>query len=333
MYFIIGYRRKNLLSTALLLTAGLFVSSCHDEISNPDTQAEIRVETDLWHIMPGSRAATVDNAADLQSCDLRIDAYYHGTGTKYLNGAKLHYDASTWKFWDGDAQLHYYWPIEGSVYNPASDNITVSSLDFVGLCPYVVPGYITSTDYNGVSGSISFDCDLSSYMTSAAQSGVTEYLCAVNPGQTQATQDEAGGAIPLEFTHPFARVKFVITDACGENVKINSISIADLKTTATCTFDGSTTTWGSYGGNAAMTLTQELEIGGTTETDPFLVIPNDYGAKTLTVNATWDDWSNVTMDVSTSVTFNWQAGYSYTYNLTLSKYALKVDTAKFTEQW
>ncbi|MBR0036822.1 MAG: fimbrillin family protein [Bacteroidales bacterium] len=326
MYFIIGYRRKNLLSTALLLTAGLFVSSCHDEISNPDTQAEIRVETDLWHIMPGSRAATVDNAADLQGCDLRIDAYMNGTTTSIIENAKLVYDTDAWRFDDGSGNtVHYYWPIEGSVY---AGN-TVSSLDFVGYCPNATPAYVSSLTY-AAGGSLSFVCDLSSYMTSAAQSGLTEFLWAYTGNQTK---DTNSGTVNLTFRHPFARVKFVITAESGTNVKINSIGIAGLKTSGTCSYDGSTTTWDSYGGNTAMSLTQELEIGGTTETDPFLVIPNDYGTKTLTVNATWDDWSDVTTDVSASVNFNWAAGYSYTYNLTLTKYALKVDTEKFTEQW
>lgn len=77
-----------------------------------------------------------------------------------------------------------------------------------------------------------------------------------------------------------------------------------------------------------------LQYGtATTETTPYLVIPKNYGSKTLTVNATWDDWSNVTMDVSADVDFDWQAGNIYTYNLTLEKYALKVDILKFTEQW
>ena len=288
---------------------------------------EITIKTDVKSMQ--TRANTIDNNTALQGQDIKIDAYYNGTNTAYLSNTKLHY-ASSWKFWDGEAQLHYYWPIEGSVYDPDAD--PVSSLDFVGYCPYTAPSYITPEEYDATDG-VSFSCDLSDYMTLDDQEDMQEYLIAVLNSQTYTTQTAAGGALPLVFKHPFALIKFTITAASGTNVQINSISIAGLKTGGTCTFDGTDLEWSSLSGNADMTLTQTLKNGGTTEGTPFVVIPNDYGSKTLTVNATWDDWSDVTKNVSASVDFNWAAGYIYTYNLTLDKYALKVDIAKFTEQW
>lgn len=322
------------ISHVLLLTAILLLTAaCSSDSSNdvqpsptPNTSQEISIQTDVRKMAEGTRAATIDNTT-LQGQDLKIDAYYHDTETKYLDGTKLHYDSS-WKFWDG-SQLHYYWPVEGSV---TSSSITVSSLDFVGFCPYDKPTYIGTPTYNHSTG-ISFTCNMGSYMTLDSQASMPEYLVAVLDGQTYDTQTAAGGALPLQFKHPFALIKFVITEASGTNVKINSISLSEMKTTGTCAYDGTSLTWSSQDGIAAMTLTQELKNGGTTEGTPFIVIPNNYGTKTLTVNATWDDWSNVTTDVTANVAFNWQAGYIYTYNLTLSKYALKVDINKFTEQW
>jgi hypothetical protein len=42
----------------------------------------------------------------------------------------------------------------------------------------------------------------------------------------------------------------------------------------------------------------------------------------------------VTKDLSADVSFDWEPGYSYTYTLTVTKYALKVETEEtFTEQW
>jgi len=284
-------------------------------------------------MLDGTRANTIDSNTLLQGQDLKIDAYYHDTETKYLNGAKLHY-SSGWKFWDGSAQLHYYWPIEGSVYDPSSANITVSSLDFVGGCPFTTPGYVTPT-YSHSTG-LSFTCNMSSYMTNTDQASMPEYLVAVLNGQTYSTQTDAGGALPLVFKHPFALVKFVITEGSGTHVQVNSVSIPALYTGATCTYNGSTMSWGSYDeeSKAAMTVTQTLEIGGTTQSTPFIVIPKNYGSKALTVNCTWDDWSDVTKNLSADVNFDWQPGYIYTYNLTVTKYALKVETEEtFTEQW
>lgn len=204
----------------------------------------------------------------------------------------------------------------------------------MGFCPYTKPAYIGTPTYNHSTG-VSFTCDMSSYMTLAQQTSMQEFIVSVLPNQTLATQTAAGGALPMVFKHPFALIKFTITAGSGTHVQINSIKLTGLKTGGTCTFDGSDMTWTGLTGSADMTLTQTLKNGGTTEGTPFVVIPNNYGSKFLTVNATWDDWSNpVTIsDYGTDVDFNWEAGRIYTYNLTLDKYGLIVDIAKYTEQW
>lgn len=322
---------------AILLAATLIVIGCSKDDGDSSQPAveekgrsEICVKTNVSNMQ--SRATTIDNAT-LHEYDLKIDAYYNNTDTKYLNEQKLHYTGGdpNWVFWDGSAQLHYYWPFEGSK-TPEGD--LASTLDFVGFCPYDKPTYIGTPTYSHSTG-VSFSCDVSSYMTNTAQASMQEYLVAVLNGQTLATQTDAGGALPLEFKHPFALIKFVITEGSGTHVKVNSISIADLKTSGTCTYNGTTMTWSSQSGSTAMSQTGlNLKYGtSSTETDPFMVIPNNYGTKTLTINGTWDDWSAVTKDLSTDISINWQPGYIYTYNLTVTKYALKVDVAKYTEQW
>ncbi len=331
------------------MLAAMLLAGCSKDDGNSAQQAggeaqEICVQTNLTKMQ--TRATTIKSNSQLQTYDLKIDAYYNGTNEKYLDGTMLHYDTEhdpspAWVFWDGSAQLHYYWPFEGS--KVAGGSTTASTLDFVGFCPFVKPAYIGDPTYNHETG-VSFTCDMSNYMTLARQTGaeaptipvMQEFLVSVLPNQTLATQTAApGGALPMVFKHPLAIIKFTITAASGTHVQINSISISDLKTSGTCTYNGSTMTWGSYSGSATMTIAQTLKNGGTTETSQFLVIPNNYGPKYLTVNATWDDWSN-TVTISnygTNVDFNWEPGCKYTYNLTLDKYGLIVNTSKFTEQW
>ena len=298
-----------------------------------DTQKEIRVNTNLTKMQ--TRATIIDDNSDLQGYDLKIDAYYNGTDDKYLDGTKLHYTGGdpAWQFWSGSpgSQTHYYWPFEGS---KTPGGATASTLDFVGFCPFIKPAYIGDPSYSHSTG-VSFSCNMSSYMTLATQAGMQEFLIAVLNEQTLATQTAAGGALPLQFKHPLAIIKFTITAASGTNVQINSISIADMNTNATCTYNGSTMNWSGYIGSEPITIAQTLKNGGTTETTAFMVIPKNYGTKTLTVNATWDYWSNpVIQDVTADVNFNWLPGYIYTYNLTLDKYALKVETTEtYTEQW
>ena len=337
--------------TTLWLLVALFATACSSDggdsntVTKPNEEAkEIRIQTNVTSVQNGTRATTIDNITALQGQNLKIDAYYHDTETKYLNGTMLHYDKTSepnaWKFWDGSAQLHYYWPITGSTV--AESSTDASTLDFVGFCPFDMPTYIGTPTYNHSTG-VRFTCDMSNYLTLARQTGaedptiptMQEFLVSVLPEQTLATQTAEGGALPMVFKHPFALIKFTITAASGEHVQINSISIAGLNTGGTCTFNGSDMTWGTYTGSAAITIEQTLKNGGTTESTPFVVIPNNYGSKYLTVNATWDDWSNpVTIsNYGTNVDFNWQPGYIYTYNLTLDKYGLIVNISKFTEQW
>ena len=318
-------------------------SSDSDDSPIATSQNEIHLTTNVTSMPSGTRATTIDNNTELQTKDLKIDAYYHGTDTKFLDGKTLHY-ASGWKFWAAGAQEHYYWPFDGSTVTIGDEQKVASTLDFVGFCPYDKPAYIGAPTYNHGTG-VSFTCNMSNYMTLERQTGgeaptiptMQEFLVSVLPNQTLATQDAAaGGALPMVFKHPFALIKFVITSASGTHVQINSISLPEMKTAGTCTYNGTTMSWDrdSYSGSENISITQTLKNGtGTTETTHFVVIPNNYGSKTLTVNATWDDWSNVTMDVTANVDFNWESGKIYTYNLTLAKYILIVDTQKYTEQW
>ena len=340
-----------MLATMLLVACGSGSDGIEDTPPTTSSEApkEIRVNTNLTKMQ--TRATIYDNT-NLQSENLLINAYYHGTNTKYLSNDQLHYDASAWKFWNGEAQLHYYWPIEGSVYTSAS--ITVSSLDFVGYCPYTndetsypsnpATSYITtSPTYDYSAGTISFTSsmptttiDETACMTSTSQASFKEFMYAIANEQTYARQEVSGG-VPLTFKHPFACVMFSLSSATTKNVIVNEISINDLVTSGSCIFNGTTSTWSSQSGNATMMLTEVLQRGSAKDaTAPFLVIPNNYGAtkKTLTVKITWREWDEEkNMTFTTPLDINWAAGYSYTYSLTITKDDLKVDIAKFTEQW
>jgi len=332
----IGYIGFFILLTAALTL--LLVGCGRDR--EPSRQTEIAMTTHVTDMI--KRVHSIHNNTELQREDIRIDAYYHDTDSKYLDGVKLHYNTDAWVFWDGTKQVHYYWPIEGSVYDPTDANITVSSLDFVGFCPFEAPAYITSTSYAHASGA-SFVAALPTttvdevvYMPPASQASLQEYLIAVLNNQTYTTQTDAGGALPLQFKHPFALIKFTIAAASGTHVQVDSIGIAELYTGGTCSYDGTTMSWAGTGSGTMMIQpAHPLKVG--TEylaTDSVMVIPGSYVApKTLTVWGTWDDWSNVSKDVSAEVAFNWQPGYIYTYNLTVTPTALKVDVEQFTEQW
>ena len=312
-------------------------SSDSDDSPVATSQNEIRITTNVTSMPSGTRATTIDNNTELQTKDLKIDAYFHDRETKYLNGAKLHYNTDAWKFWDESAQIHYYWPIEGSVYDPASSNITVSSLDFVGFCPYTQPGYITpDPTYNHTTG-IRFTADMSSFMTNTAQASVSEFLVGLTQNQTYATQTTNNG-VPLNFKHPFSRIMYKLS-AGHPDITIHSITLKSLNTGGSYTLSpANAPSWTSLSGSTDLvtTLTGADAIFNDNTTEKsigsqLIVIPQGF-AGTIEIRA---EENGDTETLSTSVPTTWQAGYSYTYTFTINfpQKELIVNTTKYTEQW
>ena len=301
---------------AMLLTASLMVIGCskNDGDSSqpaPQEDLEIRFNPDVWHVLEGSRATTYDDQAAIQEEGSFIcSAYNTGTTTvnttSNVNGITATWNGSTaWEF----AEKHY-WPLTDALdffaYMPASPD------DYITEVVYAVDGDDAPAPY--------FTCDMTETVDK-------EFIWALATEQDREHQGASG--VTMTFEHPFARIYFKLSDDSGTAVTVNSITISgsDFYKTGTCTFDGTTSDWSSLGGAGF--------LGTLALNTPYLVIPSDYGSsKTITVNATWDEWSSFTTDVTSSaLSINWQAGYSYTYTLYLTKYALKVDVDKYTEQW
>lgn len=318
----------------LLLAAGLLAGCVREDPPTPETREEIRLDASVWQMMQGApsrrvstyesaplRASTY-NGGTLTSGSFTAAAYVENTTTPYINPVQVNWETDKWVWSDGK----HYWPASGS-------------LDFFAYMPATKPGYISSINYavNGTPAPApNFVC-ADFPMTVAGQEDLKEFIWTLTPAQNKAAQGATG--VTMNFKHPFALIKFVIASGSGTHVQVNSISIAGLHTGGTCTFNaaGTASTWSGHSGSTTMTITPETPLKyntESTETILFMVIPKNYGSKYLTVNATWDEWSDVTIsDYGTNVDFNWEPGRIYTYNLTLDKYGLKVDVTKFTEQW
>ena len=316
-------------------------SSDSDDSPVATSQNEIRITTNVTSMPSGTRATTIDDNTALQGCELKIDAYFNGTETKFLDGKTLRYDSS-WKFWNTgtSSQEHYYWPIEGSIYDPddpASSNITVSSLDFVGFCPYTQPGYITpDPTYNHTTG-ISFTADMSSFMTNTAQASVSEFLVGLTQNQTYATQPANG--VPLNFKHPFSRIMFKLKEN-HPDITIHSITLKSLNTGGSYTLSpANAPSWTSLSGSTDLVTTltgADAIFNDNTTAKPIgsqlIVIPQDF-AGTIEISAEQNGDTETLSTTLSSTT--WQAGYSYTYTFTINfpQKELIVNTNKYTEQW
>ena len=300
-----------LLTTMMLLATGFIFSACSTDDTTPTPNnapdSEISLNASVWQVMEGTRATTFNGASDLRSEGFKCAAYNENTTTAYISAVNVNWDGDSWEFEGGKR----YWPASGS-------------LDFFAYSPTIPPSYISGPTYT-TARTPQFTCNdlpLALIPTDATK----EFIWALTTGQNKAGQGISGVAIT--FLHPFARVKFKLSAASGTNVTVNSITIPSVYCDGTYTYG---TGWSSLDDND-----QGLVITGAPATDDdafYLVIPNNYGTKTLTVNATWSDWGTATKDVSASVAFNWAAGNSYTYTLTLSKEALIVNEEKYTEQW
>ena len=269
-------------------------------------------------MMEGTRATTYDNAEALQSETSGFTCYMYDANTITKNAEittnpdQVNWVDDNWVFANGP----HRWPSSGD-------------LDFFCYMPATPPSYITDMLDNEsqvtytTARNPQFKCK-NLPMTNAGQRSLKEFVFALALGQNKSN---AGSGVSLTFLHPFARIRFKLSEASGTNVKINSITLGGTYyKTADYSYDGSTSTWSNH---------DNADAFGECDLDEnYLVIPNNYGSRTLTVNATWTEWSAVPEVVSANVDFDWEAGHSYTYTLTLTdKNTLIVDTKKFTEQW
>ncbi len=318
---------KKYIGFIFLLSAMLLVGCSGDDSPNADPtgdEKEIRLNAEVWQVMEGTRAATYDNST-LTSGSFKCYAYNDGETSLYLDGLTVSYSAGQWSF-DAGRQV---WP----------DNV----LNFFAHMPADLDGTCYSFSSYTEDTPVLTCADLPVTITRGSDATTKELIVAYAPQQdkagTNSSLQPTPGQVALSFKHPFARVRFKLSAESGSNVIVNSITIPAIYRDGTCTFNGlanpQTFTWSSLDDNDEGLVISAPSVGSQATDDGayYLVIPNNYGSKTFTVSATRTDWSNVTKDISADVTVNWQAGRSYTYTLTLSKYALKVDIDKYTEQW
>lgn len=306
-----------------LLAAGLLAGcagSDENEIPGADRQP-ILLNAGIQQMTEGTRATTFDNATALQTeGSFTCVAYNANTTTEYISPTTVNWNSTTsqWEFNSGAS--HYYWPL------PSSPGGAYPALDFFAYMPASTPGYITNLEYSATSTpsethTITFDADLSS---GAAKEFIFALALDQDKAGTNSTTQPTAGQVDLAFKHPFARVKFV-QGTKPSTVTINSVSLSGVKMNGSFSYDGSTSSWSDQA------TTKKGTLSGFNEW--FLAVPSS-DTRTLSVNCTWTDWGDVTRDITATIPDNWAIGTSYTYTISVTKeYALKVDIAKFTEQW
>lgn len=288
----------------ILLAAGLLAGCSGDEgTADTDSPKEIQLVADCWKVMDGTKATTYDNATALQTeGSFTCGVYQANTTTPYIASTAVNWSSGQWLFSDGK----HYWPATGN-------------LDFFAYMPATPPTYISSLTYSATSSPVAHTVSFSANLSSGAEK---EFVFALTTGQNKAGQGASG--VTLNFLHPFARVKF-IKGTSPSTVTINSVSLGGvmMRGDYSYSYESNTHTWSN-----------QSTTGNISGFDNWIIVVPNNSSKTLTVNCTWSDWSNVTKDLTTSITANWEAGTSYTYTISVTKdQAIEVSTTKYTEQW
>ena len=322
----------------LLLTAGMLLAGCSKDSGDSAQQAkqepqEIRVQTNVTNVLEGRRAQTYSVVDNLQSeGSFTCTAYNAGTLTAYIPTTTVDWKSTQWQFNDGNS--HYYWPL------PATNGGAWPSLDFFGYMPKAAnlstaAPYIGSINYTAAHN-VTFTCS-SLPMTNAEQnSDLKEFMFGMALGQNYGN---AAAGVPLTFQHPFARIKLQLA-ASHPNVTIKSITFRGIYNNGNYNHSA-TPKWTTTGGaaNFVLTLTGDDRVFDYNPTatqigTDFIMIPQNWAGE-IVVNADclfWGEEKNYP-SLTTTVPTNWQPGYSYTYTFNISPDDLKVNIAKFTEQW
>lgn len=320
----------------LLLLAAKMFAGCSADIPEltvqDESSKEIKIQVCSTSSTDATRANIISDNTDLQSHDIRIDAYYHGTSTSLFDNAKLRYRSgyiTRWEFYSTSSSdwTHYYWPIAGSVYSEAG---TVGAVDFVGYVPYTPPsGIITINDYsdsNGPSFSAALPYTAGSPNTfdESSQNDLQEFLYAYKTNQrndydgaTPKTGDNIG-KVALDFQHPFALVNIYLKSVRRGTI-INTVELSGIATSGTFIYSSG---WSSLGTSATLSKSVGKEsplqlnfntmIGG-----PYIVIPQTLsGSNNLTVNQTYNE---STGDIHGTINDTWLPGMIYNYYLDLGK--------------
>lgn len=281
---------------------------------------EICFNADVGEVKAGTRLTSVDDATGLRETNRNIVINAYMYGSTYIANAEFSYDGAS-GYWKGETP--FYWPVDESELEGGGTAL----LDFVGYWPADATDpsignadryYISEFNYVPATGVFSFNCD----MSSIDPNDIREFMYAISQNQTYGSNN---GVVPLNFQHPFARIRFQLSDASvSDGVSINSIHVTGLKTQGRYNSSNSPK-WSDQAGS------MNIDIDNLSNTPFILPFTGTIG---LTVKAYWIDWGeSIAHTVSTDISVDWSPGTSYTYILTITPTDLKVDVDKYTEQW
>lgn len=293
-----------------------------------------------------TRAHLLNTKADvIAEGEFGLNAYLTNGGNTYFENEWVYYfipddGQPQWRFRNGENLVNFYWPNDSNVnfvaYMPRDinkcaatiDNISYTSqngMQFTATLPTEIPD-ITSDDRDVENSKLEF-----------------VYASSLNLGK-----DVGDGKVKLRFVHPFAMVKFRLTQS-HRDLTIHSISLHELgykgsfanedDTYANPTQENANWTISNTSDDYIVKLNKRVpddinyssQIGG-----PYMVIPQDLSNVKLSINYTWNTATEQTTDpiyIKSEDVSTWQPGKIYTYHLNLGDNKEEVLFKVTVEDW
>ena len=241
--------------------------------------------------MPMTKAPVTYNA------NLGVSAYYILGDTPYFENALFSYDSSS-STWTGD----HYWPLTAALgfvaYGPGTD------------CATSVTATKTGISATGVKSDVDFVYS-------------KEYANNEGAGYTKSS-----GNVPIALTHAKSKITVNVTNGDNETVKkvelIGANTVGNFSITYPSAPLWTTTSTGDYDFTTEKT---HYVIPGTPVT---LKITYDTSSPSAT-NLTHEITLNTVTDALTNVIDTWNAGTSYTYNVSFS--SKKIVITANVDEW
>lgn len=322
------------------------------------SDTEITLEVDGWKPLSNSRAIIfesendfLDDASTAKGGGIfTMYAYLKETGSTFIGGSRVWYfvpdnaTVGSWRFYD-EANNHfpqYYWPQSNSV-------------DFFAYMPWKGSDrqkIITVDNYVQGTG-LTINCRMQEPTTLLDTDG-QETIIAYTTNKSKADKK-----VNMCFVHPFSAVYFKLHQA-HRDLTINWIRFNDVyltgSTTLNATTDNSTPiSWTGTGSidefniPVNQTIPDQINFGGDIG-GPYLVMPQNLGGATITINYTWENAnpsgkddvvegdldtsdSNNVYQIKRTINAEWIAGNKYTYVLDLGDNQAEILFKVLVEPW
>lgn len=307
---------KRLLYISATLTIGLMCSCSKGSIPETDKNI-IALAPVLDNEETLTRASLYGNENDLRADLIHTHAYSSGT-TNHILDSDAKYSSEDldatkhqWRFYEQSGSTgsykSYLWPLGGE-------------LDFFAYAP-ASQKYV-SIDYNTNPPTFTATVPLSNKNGTENQENMTEFMYAYTPDRSKAQ-----GPVPLEFKHPFAAIRFMVSQS-QRDLTVNKITIEDIESKAT--YDISNEEWDYADSKQDLVLTvektipEDVNFGGEL-CGTYLVLPQDNVStgKRISIECHWEGYDpavsspNDTKTLTGTITNNWEASQIYTYTLDL----------------